>query len=292
MYRKISSRTSGNSQGAISRLMSPTDLGEQLKPFIFLDRFDIDFHTRENSTLYPHSGIGIVTVFTNGDVCFDDSNGHKGTLHQGGLEWNKSGKGLLHGQAISVGQSKRGQGFQLWLALPPELENSPANTQFIQTDQNQNVGPARVLMGQYNQTKSVLLNALDANLLMVTLQPGQSWTYHPPKKHDVLWLSLEKGELLEAEKNKSNIKAGELIAYEQNNTSVTFIANENESAVFILGSATKHPYNLFLGRHSVHTTQHALFKAEKHLDYLKELMHVPVYRPAMPMELPVFHGYS
>jgi len=292
MSRKISSRTYGNSRGPISRLMSPTDLGEQLKPFIFLDRFNIDFHKREATTLYPHSGIGIVTVFTDGDVCFDDSNGVEGTLKSGGLEWINSGKGLLHGKAISAGQSKQVQGFQLWLALPPELEVSKARTQFVQTDHNQNIGPARVLVGEYKKIKSMVPNTLNINLLMVTLAAGQSWTYQPPPKHDVLWLSLAKGELLASDKDKSIIKSGEMVAYEQGSESVTFIANELEPTVFIMGSAVKHPYHLCLGRHSVHTSQSALFKGEKHLDYLKDLMNIPVYRPAKPRDLPVFHGYS
>ena len=40
--RKIVRRTRGNRHGPITRLMSPGDLGQLLKPFVFLDLFDMD----------------------------------------------------------------------------------------------------------------------------------------------------------------------------------------------------------------------------------------------------------
>jgi hypothetical protein len=38
--RAIAYRTRGRTQGSITRLMSPSDLGEVLKPFVFLDLVD------------------------------------------------------------------------------------------------------------------------------------------------------------------------------------------------------------------------------------------------------------
>jgi hypothetical protein len=42
MTRRIVHRTRGYGDGPIVRLMSPSDLGEQLKPFVFLDLFEAD----------------------------------------------------------------------------------------------------------------------------------------------------------------------------------------------------------------------------------------------------------
>jgi len=287
MPRKTSVRTNGNVKNSTTRLVSPADLGEQLKPFIFLDRFDLDFNKRQSAPLYPHSGIGIITVFTSGDVAYDDSNGRHGVLEAGGAQWDCTGKGMWLGQELSAGKSERAQGFQLWVALPPELENSKATSQFIEQSKTQSAGPAKVILGQYHQAKSVVSAPLDMNFLLVELQPGESWTYELPKTHNVLWLSLASGSL-EGDINVSN---GELVAFEQSNQPVTLTAG-NESAVFVLGSATKHPYHLHFGRHSVHTSQNALFKAEKHIAFLKDAMNVPLYRPAQPISVPVFHGYS
>ena len=40
--RKVVDRTRGYRHGPITRLMSPSDLGERLKPFVFLDLFEAD----------------------------------------------------------------------------------------------------------------------------------------------------------------------------------------------------------------------------------------------------------
>jgi redox-sensitive bicupin YhaK (pirin superfamily) len=49
--------------------MSPSDLGEWLKPFIFHDLFEADMRGLAGGMpVHPHSGIATVTVFTEGDV--------------------------------------------------------------------------------------------------------------------------------------------------------------------------------------------------------------------------------
>ena len=40
LARAISHRTRGRTSGPVTRLVSPSDLGEILKPFVFLDLFD------------------------------------------------------------------------------------------------------------------------------------------------------------------------------------------------------------------------------------------------------------
>jgi hypothetical protein len=40
--RSVTYRTRGRAYGPIVRLMSPSDLGEVLKPFVFLDLFEAD----------------------------------------------------------------------------------------------------------------------------------------------------------------------------------------------------------------------------------------------------------
>ena len=40
LRRAIARRTRGRTHGSITRLMSPSDFGELLKPFVFLDLFD------------------------------------------------------------------------------------------------------------------------------------------------------------------------------------------------------------------------------------------------------------
>jgi hypothetical protein len=65
--RRIAQRTRGRKHGPTTRLMSPSDLGELLKPFVFLDLFEHEGPPFEGG-LHPHSGIATRTYVTEGSV--------------------------------------------------------------------------------------------------------------------------------------------------------------------------------------------------------------------------------
>jgi hypothetical protein len=71
--RNVIHRTREFGHGPIVRLMSSSELGEHLKPFVFLDLLEADMRDLAGSmTEHPHSGIATITVFTEDDVTFDD----------------------------------------------------------------------------------------------------------------------------------------------------------------------------------------------------------------------------
>src|SRR3984893_10426368 len=130
--RKIVRRTRGNRHGQVTRLMSPGDLGELLKPFVFLDLFDMDEVSFPGIGLHPHSGIATVTYLFEGSVRYEDSNGTTGVLREGGVEWFKAAHGAWHGGG--PGDTGHTRGFQLWLALPPDQELGPVGNVYLAPD--------------------------------------------------------------------------------------------------------------------------------------------------------------
>ena len=54
---RLAGRTRGQSHGPITRLMSPSDFGRLLKPFVFLDLIDNQGKPFSGFGLHPHSGI-------------------------------------------------------------------------------------------------------------------------------------------------------------------------------------------------------------------------------------------
>jgi redox-sensitive bicupin YhaK (pirin superfamily) len=124
--RKIVRRTRGRRHGPITRLMSPSDLGQLLKPFVFLDLFDMDGASFPGIGLHPHSGIATVTHLFEGSVRYEDTTGAAGVLPEGGVEWFKAGHGAWHGGG--PGKTGRTRGFQLWIALPGEHELGPVES--------------------------------------------------------------------------------------------------------------------------------------------------------------------
>src|ERR1700756_1469489 len=95
--RQIALRTRGKSHGPITRLMSPSDFGQILKPFVFLDLFDNHGVPFAGFGLHPHSGIATLTYIAEGSVSYEDTTGAKGVLPAGGVEWMRAGGGVWQG---------------------------------------------------------------------------------------------------------------------------------------------------------------------------------------------------
>lgn len=258
--RRIIERTYGQhlEQGMITRLMHPSDFGQLLKPFVFLDLFDSDklgAQPRPEMPLHPHSGIATVSVIIEGNSYFADPlNGNAGTLRYGGVEWNLAGRGIWHGQERAADTSARVQGFQLWLALPPELESSEPHNRFYEAQEIPQSGPAYLILGHYQGVHSPVRSPAGINYLLVRLAPGERWSYQPPAGHSLGWLAVAQGELLTEEA----ISTGEMVIFEPGEAPISLTASGTGDTVFVLGSAIAHPHPLHLSRHSVHTNAQAL----------------------------------
>jgi redox-sensitive bicupin YhaK (pirin superfamily) len=237
--------------------MSPSDLGQVLKPFVFLDLFDDSGTSFSGFGMHPHSGIATLTYLLEGSVRYEDTTGATGILSHGGVEWFKAGHGAWHGGGS--GESGRSRGFQLWMALPPEQELGPAESIYQTPQEIQRNGPASVLLGRLGEVSSLLPAPYSANYLAVRLKAGESWRYEPPADHTICWVALSSGRVAVPE----HVQAGELVAFEPSNRAIDFYAEADTE--FVLGSAASHPYDLILGSHSVHTSSASLRTAERHL---------------------------
>jgi redox-sensitive bicupin YhaK (pirin superfamily) len=285
--RRIVRRTRGQGHGPITRLMSPSDLGQTLKPFVFLDLVDADKSTMRamgDMPVHPHSGIATVTVFTEGHMRYADPAGGSGKLEYGGVEWMRAGRGVWHGKEMSAGDVPRLQGFQLWLALPSELEIGEPEGRFVEAKDMVRAGPAHVIVGSYEGARSPLPAPAGINYLLVTLRPGETWTYRPPAGHTLGWLALAKGTLNASEP----VDAGEMVIFEPGEAPIVLEASGKEDAVFVLGSAVPHPHPLHLGNYSVHTSAQALKSGEHHIAELGRKLKEAGNRSTASGTIPVY----
>src|SRR4051812_14227081 len=99
--RHIVRRIAGNRRGPITRLVSPSDIGELIKPFVFLDYALMQYNGQTTTGIHPHSGIATLTVPITGGVHYEDTTGKSGILAAGGLEWMKAGAGVWHDGAAA-----------------------------------------------------------------------------------------------------------------------------------------------------------------------------------------------
>jgi redox-sensitive bicupin YhaK (pirin superfamily) len=253
--RPIVIRTRGQWHGPITRLVSPSDIGEFIKPFVFLDLFDISASTAPAFGWHPHSGIATLTVVHEGAIEYEETTGVKGILPADGIEWMRAGGGVWHtGAAL-----QQAKGFQLWIALPEELENLPSQSHYLSANEVPEEKPARVILGSHGRAKSAILSPERINYLDVQLAAGERWTYQPPLDHEVAWLAVSVGTI----RTPEPVSAGEFVAFEESNSALSIQAER--ASRFVLGSAAKHPHNLVLGRYSVHTTHAALVAGESQI---------------------------
>ena len=98
-------------------------------PFIFIDHMgptqlgpkkymDVDQH--------PHIGLSTLTYMLEGEIMHEDSMGTKQRISPGSVNWMTAGKGVSHTERtpkdLRNGKVFTAHGYQIWIALPKELE--------------------------------------------------------------------------------------------------------------------------------------------------------------------------
>jgi redox-sensitive bicupin YhaK (pirin superfamily) len=248
------SRTAGRAHGGITRLISPGDLGEQVKPFVFLDRFEFGGGNLPPMPMHPHSGISTHTTLLEGTLEYADSTGKSGRLAPRSIEYMQAGGGVWH--TGRPGDRGRVRGFQLWVSLPPELELAPAESHYVDASVIPGDGRVRVLLGAYGEMRSVIPYPAPVTYLHVTLRDGEAWRYQPAAGHDVAWLAGSVGAV-----HVAGVTLGKEVAvFEEGDAPIDLVAVGDTE--FVIASATKHPHPLVTGMYSVHTSVDALRQGE------------------------------
>jgi redox-sensitive bicupin YhaK (pirin superfamily) len=189
-------------------------------------------------------------VLLDGAVRAIDTTGTDVVLPAGGVEWMRAGNGVWHTGGVHARPTRL---FQLWVALPPGLENAPSEATYLQPDQVPVVGPARVVLGAYGGKASPIASP-PMTYLQVELADGEHWHYELPSGHDVVWVAVADGVLHAPER----IAAGTVAVLADAALDVTAAGRTR----FVIGSAARHPHELYLGNYSVHTSEAALERGE------------------------------
>jgi redox-sensitive bicupin YhaK (pirin superfamily) len=120
--RQIAQVTSGRRHGPITRLASPGDIGELIKPFVFLDYAEVVPRPEPLFGIHPHSGIATPTTILSED--FAETTGRRRrAARRPGMDEGGNGvwrRGATPGEPLRV--------FQLWRVPPSENSAAEANT--------------------------------------------------------------------------------------------------------------------------------------------------------------------
>jgi redox-sensitive bicupin YhaK (pirin superfamily) len=270
--RRLAHRTRGQTQGPITRLMSAGDIGELVKPFVFLDYFDFSGFRGAGLPVHPHSGIATHTTIIEGSVLYADSTGKSGTLRARGIEWMQAGGGVWHGGGPGPHDGEL-RGFQLWVALAPPLELAPAHSQYVDAASISSDDHTRVLLGTYRGVSSVIPYPAPVTFLQVNLRDGERWTYEPSHGHDIAWLAVATGGLRVAGTSLHR----EMAVFEEGSAPIEVVAEGDVELV--VGSALKHPHPLVTGDYSVHTSRETLTLGEAGIESVASTMQLRRFKP-------------
>jgi len=266
--RTTLARERGVTHGPITRLISPGGIGERLKPFIFLDYFSAEITPGFGFPMHPHSGIATLTWQPGCDVQYEDTTGQNGTLKAGGLEWMNAGGGARHqGRLMGTG---RATGFQLWVPMPPGVEDGTPVGQYVPPDQVPKIGveggEVLVLLGSIQgadaAASSPVVSHQDMSYAVLSLDNGCAWRYELPATHNVAWAFVFEGQA----EVQGTLTGHELVVFDGEGA-LAFTAPRGRVRV-LFGTAKRHDHALVLGPSSVHTNARSLEDAQRRMHTL------------------------
>jgi len=111
-------------EGMIVTRPFPTARLDHLDPFLLLDRMGPVAHgpgEAKGAPDHPHRGFETVTYVLEGAIEHEDSQGNRGRIGPGDVQWMTAGSGVIHSELPSEELRRDGgrvHGFQLWVNLP------------------------------------------------------------------------------------------------------------------------------------------------------------------------------
>lgn len=110
-------------------------------PFVFIDHMG-PTHLREYQNFdvapHPHIGLSTLTYLLEGSIFHRDSLGNAIEIKPGAVNWMTAGKGVVHSERTPEylrESDYRLHGFQIWVGLPKELEQSEPSFFHIEADE-------------------------------------------------------------------------------------------------------------------------------------------------------------
>jgi quercetin 2,3-dioxygenase len=111
-------------EGMIVTRPFPTARLDHIDPFLLLDRMGPVTHgpgEAKGAPDHPHRGFETVTYILDGAIEHKDSQGNRGRIDAGDVQWMTAGSGVIHSEMPAEEIRRDGgrlHGFQLWVNLP------------------------------------------------------------------------------------------------------------------------------------------------------------------------------
>mgnify|MGYP006181307323 CR=1 FL=1 len=139
-------------------------------PFVFLDHLVPQIpsaYMKSGTGAHPHRGIATLSYIIEGEDEHFDSAGNYAKVYSGGIQWMKSGNGIIHDETLNS-DSRTGNnyihGFQFWINLPSKNKAEKPAYVAIQSNEvpqkklSEDSGFIKVIVGNYENMNSIIPN--------------------------------------------------------------------------------------------------------------------------------------
>lgn len=177
-------------------------------PFILLHHYGpYEINSKSNPFdlgPHPHRGFEPVTFLIQGNQLHRDSLGNESLVKAGDVQWTTAGNGIVHAEGPCKEFVQKGgklEGIQLWLNLPATHKMiDPAyqhikNNDFSKITSEDASLTLKVVAGNYEGKKGMIVTQTEVNVLWGNVVPGNSSFIKVPEKYDSL-IYLIKGSLM------------------------------------------------------------------------------------------------
>ncbi|MCG8326066.1 MAG: pirin family protein [Chitinophagales bacterium] len=242
------------------------EIRAELSPFVF---FDAGNMLRNDEGLFigthPHSGIGIITYFEGANLLHDDSAENDHVIADGGVQWIRAGGVVWHQENYAKKAATDSEAWpltihQLWMQLPPELEESEVEYQNIQPEDLPVIDNIKIVAGTYNGIQSPLKVPYDMTYLDIKLKAGESFEFQTPKGQTRGFVFPRSGSVSLYE---DNLPLKHLSILEDNDGKLEFLAETDSAFILLMAAPQNHPIITQGG--SIHTNEGALERSFKRI---------------------------
>ncbi len=221
-----------------------------LDPFLLLDQMGPSEHgpgEAKGAPDHPHRGFETVTYMLEGRLEHKDSQGNRGLLGPGDIQWMTAGDGVVHSELPAPELRENGgrmHGLQLWVNLPKKDKRMPPRYQDIQSDRIPEVdlahgkGKVRVIAGRFQDEEAIIDTRTPITYLHAVLGPGGEVRLPVPADHNAFVFSIQgAGQVGEA-----TIKTSDLALLESGGGEIPVRAGEDGlSAILVTGKPLHEP---------------------------------------------------
>lgn len=224
----------------INRIL-PNRYADAVGPFVFLDHIvpKLQPPMMDSGTgAHPHRGIATLSYILEGEDEHFDSAGNYAKVHSGGVQWMKSGNGIVHDETLNVDSdagTQRTHAFQFWINLP--AKNKAEKPEYLAIHAHEvpqkalpnGKGWIKVIVGDFQDLHSAIPNYSTQFLFHIQLEPGKEYAMYMENNIEVAAFLPNKNAVL----NDAGFRAGEFVEFDRNAGEIS-IENKLQGSIDVI----------------------------------------------------------